>query len=120
MTVFAHTFHSFQGPYTDCLQTPNRRLADSTQILYIFCAYFIFPVALFIFAVFILSLIVWIVTAAALVFLLWFQCKLSLILAFLGQDDLEFVAPRRLAVVLYAGLVIVSIFGQVSLIFVDM
>jgi len=124
MTVFALSFRSFQGPHSDCLQTSETRYALCTQLDHVFCPDYVecallFPFALLIFAIFILSLAVWIVTAGVTVFVLWFQYKLSCILVLLGQEDFEFVAPYQLGVVLYAELLVISCVGHICLIFVE-
>jgi len=80
----------------------------------------IFPLALLTFSIFVLSLAVLIVTAGAAAFVVWFQYKLSVVLFLLGQEDLQFVAPHHLEIVLYVELLLVSTVGDLCLIFVEM
>jgi len=125
MTVFALTFRSFQGPRSRCLQTSETTHAPCTQLDRNFCLDFIdcaliFPLALLTFSIFVLSLAVLIVTAGAAAFVVWFQYKLSVVLFLLGQEDLQFVAPHHLEIVLYVELLLVSTVGDLCLIFVEM
>ena len=92
---------------------------------YFFCSHtfecaLLSALALFIFAAFVLSLVVWIICAAAAALVLWFQYKLSLVLILLGQEVLEFVDLRQIGVVLYVELLVVGWIGRVCLIFVEM
>lgn len=79
-----------------------------------------FPLALFTFVIFFLSLVVWVVTFAAVAWLVWFQEELSLILILLDQDDIELIDPDLLVAVVGVVLLFVWSFGHFCMLFIDM
>jgi len=128
MTVFCLAIRSYQGPHSECLQTSETRAAlcnTNTSLDYGFFLYHVrcvvlFTIALLTFAVFVVSLAVYVLTAVAAELVLWFQYRLSLVLLLLGQDDLQFIAPGEIAAMLDFELIFVASAGHICLIFVEM
>lgn len=125
MTIFSDACRSFQGPHSNCLHTSETILALYGPRNYILCLGFLtcpltFAAALLVHAVFVLTLAVWIVTTAAVIFVLWFQYRLSLILVLLGEEHLQYLDPSLFSVVLYVEVLFVGNAGHMCLLFVDM